>query len=265
MVVLDCAPTAESMRFISMPATLEWYMKHVFPMQRGLIKAFWPIAPNTCPRWRCRRIVTSPNVQELFSKLDGVGEVLEDPQVTSVLLVTNAEKMVLRETERAYVYFSLHGLTVDQIIVNRVIPAEVTDEFFRDWRASQQRILEEIDAYFAPVPVKRVPLFAQEVLGAARLETLANAIYEGGPDPAEVTRTADFRTWGLAISVRKREAHRTGQCVAALHASQTEAARPGMGNVPGNAADVRQALEAGGSGCSHSICADGQHGGRERK
>ncbi len=189
VVVLDCAPTAESMRFISMPATLEWYMKHVFPMQRGLIKAFRPIAKHLSPVEMPKDSYFS-NVQELFSKLDGVGEVLEDPNVTSVRLVTNAEKMVLRETERAYVYFSLHGLTVDQIIVNRVIPAAVTDEFFRDWRASQQRILEEIDAYFAPVPVKRVPLFAQEVLGSARLETLANCIYENASDPAKVTRTA---------------------------------------------------------------------------
>jgi len=144
VIVLDCAPTAESMRFVSMPTTLEWY----------------------------------------------IGELLEDPKITSVRLVTNPERMVLRETQRAFVYFSLHGLTVDSIIVNRVLPSQVTDAFFQEWRISQGHILEEIDRYFAPVAVKRVPLFTHEVLGRERLEDLARSLYEGKEDPAAVLRTS---------------------------------------------------------------------------
>jgi anion-transporting ArsA/GET3 family ATPase len=86
--------------------------------------------------------------------------------------------MVLRETQRAFVYFSLHGLAVDGVLVNRVLPAEVTDAYFQEWQASQTGILEEIDAYFAPVPVKRIPLFTHEVLGRERLEELARAKLE---------------------------------------------------------------------------------------
>jgi arsenite/tail-anchored protein-transporting ATPase len=96
--------------------------------------------------------------------------------------------MVLRETQRAFVYFSLHGLTVDGIIVNRVLPAEVTDAYFAEWRSSQAKVLAEIDAYFAPVPVKRVPLFTYEVLGRERLEELSRALYGEAEDPAAVTR-----------------------------------------------------------------------------
>jgi len=129
------------------------------------------------------------NIQDLFQRLDGIGDLLEDPKITSVRLVTNPEKMVLRETERAFVYFSLHGLTVDGVIVNRVLPAEVTDTWFREWQASQSRVLEQIDTYFAPVPVKRVPLFTHEVLGRERLADLARALYDGREDPAAVTRT----------------------------------------------------------------------------
>ncbi len=188
VVVLDCAPTAESMRFVSMPTTLEWYMKHIFPFQRGILKAVRPIANKVSP-------VELPtdnyfaNIQDLFGKLDGIGELLEDPKVTSVRLVTNAERMVLRETQRAFVYFSLHGLTVDGIIVNRVLPARVTDEYFAEWLKSQGKILEEIEAYFAPVPVKRVPLFTHEVLGRERLAELASTLYGAGEDPAALTRT----------------------------------------------------------------------------
>jgi len=187
-IVLDCAPTAESLRFISMPTTLDWYMKHIFPFHRGLLKAVRPLANRVSP-------VELPtdsyfaNIAELFGKLDGIPELLEDSRVTSVRLVTNPEKMVLRETQRAFVYFSLHGLTVDGIIVNRVLPESVTDVYFTEWRASQAKVLAEIESYFAPVNVKRVPLFTHEMLGRERLEELASSLYAGNEDPAAVTRT----------------------------------------------------------------------------
>lgn len=188
VVVLDCAPTAESIRFVSMPDTLDWYMKHIFPFQRSLLKAVRPIANRVSP------VELPPdtyfrNIQDLFLKLEGIGEVLEDPRQTSVRLVTNAENMVLRETQRAFVYFSLHGLTVDTVIANRLLPENVSDDYFRDWRESQQRILREMDAYFAPVQVKRVPLFSHEVLGGDRLRELAARLYADNEDPAALIRT----------------------------------------------------------------------------
>ena len=173
VIVLDCAPTAESMRFVSMPTTLEWYMKHIFPFQRGSPEGRAAPSPIASRPSNCPPTAISPTSRNLFGKLEGIGELLEDPNITSVRLVTNPEKMVLRETQRAFVYFSLHGLTVDGIIVNRVLPGEVTDAWFDEWRASQAKILEEIEEYFAPVPVKRVPLFTHEVLGRERLEELA--------------------------------------------------------------------------------------------
>ena len=188
VIVLDCAPTAESMRFVSMPTTLEWYMKHIFAFQRGLLKAVRPIANRVAP-FELPSDDYFANIQNLFGRLEGIDELLEDPRITSVRLVTNPERMVLRETQRAFVYFTLHGLAVDGILVNRVLPPEVTDVYFQEWRASQARILEEIDAYFAPVPVKRIPLFTHEVLGRERLEELARALYATGEDPAAIGRT----------------------------------------------------------------------------
>lgn len=200
VIVLDCAPTAESLRFVSMPTTLDWYMKHVFPFQRSLLKAVRPIANRVSP-------VELPtdryfaNIQELFRKLEGIEELLEDPSATSVRLATNPEKMVLRETQRAFVYFSLHGLTVDTVIVNRVLPGEVSDSYFTEWLRSQEEILREIEEYFAPVPVKRVPLFTQEVLGRLRLEELAAILYPKDEDPAAVTRV------DRSYSFEKRDGH----------------------------------------------------------
>ena len=166
VIVLDAAPTAESMRFISMPTTLDWYMKHIFPFQRNLLKAVRPIANRVAP-FELPTDSYFVNIRNLFEKLEGVDDLMEDPQTTSVRLVTNPEKMVLRETQRAFVYFSLHGLTVDTVIVNRVLPADVKDAWFNEWHTSQEHVVREIEEYFAPVPVKRVPLFAHEVLGKA--------------------------------------------------------------------------------------------------
>jgi arsenite/tail-anchored protein-transporting ATPase len=195
VIVLDAAPTAESMRFISMPTTLDWYMKHIFPFQRSLLKAVRPIANRVAP-FELPTDNYFVNIRSLFEKLEGVDELMEDPEVTSVRLVTNPEKMVLRETERAFVYFSLHGMTVDTVVVNRLLPAEVNDAWFNEWHISQEKILSQIEEYFAPVPVKRVPLFAREVLGRQRLEELAAVLYPAGEDPSAVTRTEKPFTFG---------------------------------------------------------------------
>lgn len=200
VVVLDCAPTAESMRFVSMPTTLDWYMKHIFPFQRSLLKAVRPFANRVSP-------VELPtdkyfaNVQELFRKLEGIEEVLENPKATSVRLATNAEKMVLRETQRAFVYFSLHGLTVDTVIVNRVLPAELSDSYFTEWLRMQEDTLREIEEYFAPVCVKQVPLFTQQVLGLESLKEVAAILYPDGEDPAAVVRVE------RSYSFQKRDGH----------------------------------------------------------
>jgi arsenite-transporting ATPase len=193
--VLDAAPTAESLRFISMPTTLDWYMKHIFPFQRNLLKAVRPIANRVAP-FELPADSYFVNIRDLFEKLEGVDDILEDPKSTSVRLVTNPEKMVMRETQRAFVYFSLHGLTVDSIIVNRLLPSEVRDTWFNDWHMSQENVLHEIEEYFAPVPVKRVPLFAHEVLGQQRLQNLAALLYPGDEDPSAVTRTEKPYTFG---------------------------------------------------------------------
>jgi arsenite-transporting ATPase len=195
VIVLDAAPTAESLRFISMPTTLDWYMKHIFPFQRNLIKAVRPIANRVAP-FELPTDSYFANIRDLFEKLEGVDDLMEDPYTTSVRLVTNPEKMVLRETQRAFVYFSLHGLTVDAVIVNRLLPADVTDVWFSEWHKSQEKVLEEIEEYFAPVPIRRVPLFAHEVLGKQRLRELAAVLYDKGEDPAAVTRTEKPYTFG---------------------------------------------------------------------
>ncbi|MBV9441266.1 MAG: TRC40/GET3/ArsA family transport-energizing ATPase, partial [Acidobacteriaceae bacterium] len=186
VIVLDCAPTAESIRFVSLPSTLDWYIKHVFGLERKVMRAVRPLAKHLTPL-ELPSDRYFQNLQDLFDKVEGVDRVLADPTVTSVRLVTNAEKMVLRETQRAFVYFNLHGLTVDQIIVNRLIPGSVQDPFFQNWQESQRHVLEQIEQYFSPIPIRQAPMFSHEVLGLERLAEMATVLY-GNSDPSAVGR-----------------------------------------------------------------------------
>jgi arsenite-transporting ATPase len=161
VIVIDCPPTGESLRFVGMPSTLEWYMKKLFRLERNLLKVARPIA---------KKITDIPlpedkyfaALQDLFLNLEGIDEVLLDRNVTSIRLVANAERMVVRETQRAFMYFCLYGLVVDAIIVNRLFPTSLQDPYFTDWLSTQQRSLDQIRSIFDPIPVRTVNILKPE-------------------------------------------------------------------------------------------------------
>ena len=178
VIILDCAPTGESMRFISIPTTLEWYMKKLFRVERSIAKLIRPVA---------KRVYDIPlpgddyfaAVEYLFERLRGVDRILIDPDITTVRLVTNPEKIVLKETQRAFMYFCLYKMHIDGIIVNRILPDNIKDAYFESWKQSQKQYIEKAKEYFNPIPVFLVPLLKEEVLGYERLKDLADQIYEG--------------------------------------------------------------------------------------
>lgn len=184
VVILDCAPTAESIRFISLPKTLEWYMQKVFQLERRVMKVMRPMA---------KRLADVPlpedsyfeSIQVLFDRLQGVDRLLTDPQITSARLVTNLEKMVLRETQRAFMFFSLHQLSIDAVILNRVFGESQDAAFTRGWQDSQQEYQKLARTYFNPVPLFEVPYYRKEVLGYESLLELGTRLY-GERNPAEV-------------------------------------------------------------------------------
>jgi len=183
VILLDCAPTGESLRFISIPTTLEWYMQKIFKVERKFAKYLRPVA---------KRITDIPlpdddyfqAIEDLFNKLKGVDKILGDPTLTTVRLVTNPEKVVLNETRRAFMYFCLYKMSIDAIIMNRMLPDNISDTYFKDWMKGQQQHLEKAKDYFSPVPVLPVNLFGGEVIGYRHLEKLADKIY-GAKNPLE--------------------------------------------------------------------------------
>jgi len=184
VMIMDCAPTGETLRFLGMPDALEWYMNKIFNLERSVANLIRPIA---------HRVTNIPfpsddvfeNFKGFYEKIDGVKAILIDPKRTTVRIVTNPEKMVIRETRRAYTYFCLYDLVVDQVIVNRVLPDEIHDKFFKKWRKIHEHYLGEIEGYFSPIPITQVPLMDEEVLGIEFLVRLAGILY-GDRNPADI-------------------------------------------------------------------------------
>ncbi len=180
VIILDCAPTGETLRLLSVPEVARWYMNRFFGIEKKLLKLVRPIAEPLIDVPLPSEDVLS-KIQELYVKIGKLKEILES-DVTTVRIVMNPEKMVIRESERAFTYLNLFGYRVDCVIVNKVFPENV-GEYFSKWIEIQRSYLNEIAERF-PVPIFKVQFKDREVVGE-ELESLADEIY-GGNDPTKV-------------------------------------------------------------------------------
>jgi len=193
LVVVDCAPTAETLRLLSLPDALSWYMEKLFPMERRFAKVVRPVLS---------RVVSVPlpgdEVFEagegFYARIDGVRRVLSNPEITSARLVVNLEKMVVGEARRTYTYLGLFGYSSDAVVVNRILPDEVTDPYFERWRELQAAHLAEVEEGFADLAMLRLRLFDEEMVGVERLRTVGRELY-GDRDPTE--RLADVEPFRI--------------------------------------------------------------------
>jgi arsenite-transporting ATPase len=184
VVVVDCAPTGETLRLLSFPEIGRWWVEKILPVHRAAAQLVRPIVRAASGLPMPENEVYDA-VQQLFDQLDKLHSMLVDPQLTSVRMVLNPEKMVVKEAQRTYTYFSLFGYPCDLVICNRVIPKNVRDEYFTAWKDSQARHLDEIEHRFSPMPILEVPLFKDEVVGLDQLRDFARALY-ADQDPSRV-------------------------------------------------------------------------------
>ncbi|WP_421119778.1 ArsA family ATPase [Aquihabitans daechungensis] len=177
VVVVDCAPTAETLRLLSLPEILRWYMDRVFPMSRKVNKVVSPFLG---------RVAGLPvpgdevfgSASRFYDRLDGVRELLTDTARTSVRLVVNPERLVVAEARRTYTYLSLFGYRVDAVVANRLLPDAVTDPWFQEWKARHAEHLTSIEEGFAPLPILRAELAADELVGVEALRAFAGHLYD---------------------------------------------------------------------------------------
>jgi arsenite-transporting ATPase len=183
VIVVDCAPTAETLRLLSLPEVMSWYMDKMFPMSRKVAKVVRPVIS---------RVSTIPFADEavfdavarFYERLDGIREILSDAEITTARLVMNPEKMVISEARRTYTYLGLFGYSVDSAIVNRVLPDDVSDPYFDRWREIQAAHLVDIDEGFAGTDVRTLRLFEEEMVGVELLRVVADELF-GDTDPTK--------------------------------------------------------------------------------
>lgn len=184
VIIVDCAPTGETLQLLSLPEVARWYLTHIIPIQRTASRLASPLI---------RSITDIPmpddevfaTIKELILQLDRMHTLLSDMNQSSVRIVLNPEKMVIKEAQRTFTYINLYGYACDLVISNRVLPDSVTDPYFQALKEAQARYGEMIEHAFTPVPILTAPFFDQEVVGMPMLRRMSEAIYDA-QDPSRI-------------------------------------------------------------------------------
>jgi arsenite/tail-anchored protein-transporting ATPase len=184
VIVVDCAPTGETLRLLSFPDVARWWLERVFPWEKQLLAAAAPFARGMLDMPMPGRPAIA-EVRRLVENLLTMHELLRDRERVSLRLVMTPDRMVISEAMRTFTYLNLYGYLTDAVVVNRVFPAEVEGTYFGPWRERQREHLELVESAFGPVPVLRAPYFESEVVGPEMLDRLAGALF-ADRDPASV-------------------------------------------------------------------------------
>jgi len=184
-LIVDAAPTGETLKLLSLPDQMSWYVEKIFPIQRRAAKLVRPFAN------RARSLPPFPEDsvfaagKRFYEAIASVEEILTDRDDASVRLVLNAEKMVIAEARRAYTYLNLYDYGVDAVVVNRLLPDSVSDPYFARWREAQARHMKTIEESFAPIPILTARLYDREMFGLEALGALADDVF-GETEPLDV-------------------------------------------------------------------------------
>ncbi|PSB30674.1 TRC40/GET3/ArsA family transport-energizing ATPase [Stenomitos frigidus] len=189
VLIIDSAPTGTALRLLSLPEVGGWYMRKFYKPFQGISVAlrplveplFRPIAGFSLPD---KEVMDAP--YEFYEQIEALEKVLTDATQTSVRLVMNPEKMVIKESLRAHAYLSLYNVATDMVVANRILPDSVSDPFFQRWKEQQQQYRQEIHSNFSPLPIKEVPLYSEEMCGLAALDRLKETLYPNNEDPSQV-------------------------------------------------------------------------------
>lgn len=207
VLIVDCAPTGETLRLLSLPETLNWGIKLFRNAEKFLVKPVLRPLSKVTPLGK----MVAPedvyvSIDSMFTELDGLSAILNDVNTTSVRLVMNPEKMVIKESQRALTYLGMYGMMVDNVIVNRILPVDKDSGYMNHWKNIQQKHLHEIADSFSPLPIRHVPMYQQEVVGLEALKQMADDIYgdQQASDFMYRDRPYEIRKVGAGYEVRMR-------------------------------------------------------------
>jgi arsenite-transporting ATPase len=184
VIVVDCAPTGATLQLLAFPELARWYLDKIIPFQKAAIKVAGPML---------KRMVEVPlpdedlfqSIEDLVLQLHRVSKLLGDPAISSMRLVLNPEKMVVKEAQRALTYLSLYGYATDMVVCNRMILTTVSDGYFANWKDIQAKYRQFVEESFSPLPILDVPWFDDEVVGVEMLRRMGAALYDA-QDPTTI-------------------------------------------------------------------------------
>ena len=175
-IIIDAAPTGSTLQLLSFPDIARWYIEKIMPFERRTLQIARPIVSRMSD-------IPLPDddlfesVEDLVNVLERTSLLLSDSSVSSMRLVINPEKMVIKEAQRAFAYLNLYGYAVDSVVCNRVFPQELQDAYFSGWIEAQRRNLDFVEEAFQPLPISRIPFFEEEVLGQKMLQRMAATLF----------------------------------------------------------------------------------------
>lgn len=181
LIVIDSAPTGETLTLLTLPQVTKWWVNKAFPFQNFAIKTIGKGVRKTTGIPLDKGYA---ELQHLLEKLEKVHDIFSNPEICSVRIVTNPERMVINESRKAYTYLQLYGYNVDAVIINRVIPDTETQGFLRNYLISQEHYLTEISESFGDLPIFKSMHQGQEVFGLDSLNILGAQIY-GAQNPVD--------------------------------------------------------------------------------
>ncbi|MDQ2087425.1 ArsA family ATPase [Herbivorax sp. ANBcel31] len=173
IIIVDCAPTGETLSLLKFPELLSWYMENFFPVGRIAMKVFRPVG-KAFFKIELPDKDTLNDIEKLYLKLLQLQQLFKDNEICSIRLVTIPEKMIVEETKRNYMYLNLYGFNVDGVYINRVIPESVDNHFFKEWKAIQKKYMKEIQAIFGNMPIYNIKWYEVDVVGLDGLERIIN-------------------------------------------------------------------------------------------
>jgi arsenite-transporting ATPase len=176
VIIMDTAPTGESLKLLSFPEAFSWYMERIFPISRKTAKLIRPLMKPIL-RLPLPDDKVFASIEQLYSQMAEVKQILADPEITSIRLVCNPDRMSFNETKRAYTYLLMYGYFVDSIIVNKIYDQN-TGDFLKQWRDSQKEVLDEIGDAFGDLHISRVTLSSTEPTGIDLLHSLGQILYK---------------------------------------------------------------------------------------
>ena len=186
VAIVDCAPTAGTIRMLSFPDIAEWYMEKIFNVERRIMKFVRPVV-NPMVDVELPADDVFANIEQLYGRLEGMKDILSNENTSSIRLVMNPEKMVIRESQRAYAYLCLFGFPVDAAVVNRVFPDGLGGAHLEKWRSIQAGYMKEVEEAFGPLPIMPCHFQQEEVVGRRLLSEMATNLF-GDRDPTQIYR-----------------------------------------------------------------------------